>query len=105
MIHQFDVFRNPIRTGRDERPYVISLQHYHLDHLRTRIVAPLARHRADGSHRRPMPALTILDETLYLSPTEIVTLSTNYLRGAAVANLENYRREIVEAVDLVLVGI
>lgn len=104
MIRQFDVFRNPIRSGRDDRPYVVSLQHSHLDDLRSRVVAPLVRERIIKPGMRLTPRVIVLDEALYFLPTEIVTLSTRHFQ-APVANLEVYRRQIVDAVDVMFLGI
>ena len=104
MIRQFDVFRNPIRSGREDRPYVVSLQHSHLDELRSRVVAPLVRERIIKPGARITPRVIVLDEPLYFLPTEIVTLSTTYLR-TPVANLDDYRRQIVDAVDMMFLGI
>jgi hypothetical protein len=104
MIRQFDVFRNPIRSGREDRPYVVNLQHSHLDDLRSRVVAPLVHERIIKSGARLTPRVIVLDEPLYFLPTEIVTLSTKNLQRP-VANLEYYRRQIVDAVDMMFLGI
>src|SRR3569623_520816 len=99
LIRQFDVFRNPIRSGREDRPYVVSLQHPHLDELRSRVVAPLVRERIIKPGARQTPRDIVLEEPLYFMPTEIVTLSTKHLQ-TPIANLEYYRRQIVDAVDM-----
>lgn len=104
MIRQFDVFRNPVRSGREDRPYVVSLQHSHLDDLRSRVVAPLVRERIIMPGTRLTPRVMVRGEPLYFLPTEILTLSTRYLQ-TAIANLEDYRRQIVDAVDMMFLGI
>ncbi|HSC18758.1 MAG TPA: CcdB family protein [Rhizomicrobium sp.] len=104
MIRQFDVFRNPIRSGREDRPYVVSLQHSHLDELRSRVVAPLVRERVIKPGARLTPRVTVRDEPLHFLPTELVTLSTKYLQ-TPIANLEEYRRQIVDALDMMFLGI
>lgn len=104
MIRQFDVFRNPIRSGREDRPYVVSLQHSHLDDLRSRVVAPLVRERIIKPGARLTPRVIVLDEPLYFLPTELVTLSTKYLH-IPIANLEEYRRQIVDSIDMMFLGI
>jgi toxin CcdB len=103
MNRQFDVFPNPIRAGRDTRPYVVSLQHGNLDTLRTRLIAPLGLQKAVKSEGRLTPKVTVLDVQLYLLPMEIVTIPVQFLREP-VANLEDLRRQIIDAVDLMLVG-
>lgn len=104
MTRQFDAFRNPIRSGREDRPYVVSLQHPHLDDLRSRVVGPLVRERIIKPGTRLTPRVVVLDEPLFFLPTEIVTLSTRYLQ-TPVANLEDYRRQIIDAVDFMFLGI
>jgi hypothetical protein len=103
MTRQFDVFVNPVRTGREDRPYVITLQHDHLDQLRARLVAPLVKEKIITPGARLTPQLPVRGQTLYLLPTEIITLSKTYLRDP-VANLEEFRRQIIDAIDLMLVG-
>jgi len=104
MIRQFDVFRNPIRTGREDRPYVVSLQHSHLDELRSRVVAPLVCERIIRPGERLTPRVIVRNEPLYLLPTEIVTLATKYLQ-TPITNLEDDRCQIVDALDMMFLGI
>jgi len=104
MIHQFDVFPNPMKGGRHERPYVVSLQHVSLDHYPTRLAAPLVVEGAMVPMGRMTPAFEIEGRRLRLSLTEIATLPVRLLRSP-VANLEADRNRIVAALDLVFTGI
>jgi toxin CcdB len=104
MIRQFDAFPNPLRSGRDDRPYVVSIQHRSLDHLRTRLVLPLVREKALTPAGRLNAAVRVRGRVLHVSPYEITTLAARSL-AAPVANLEEYRSQIIAALDLVFTGI
>ncbi|HXC55330.1 MAG TPA: CcdB family protein [Rhizomicrobium sp.] len=104
MTRQFDVFRNPLRSGRDQRPYVLAIQHVFLDGLPTRVVVPLVTEGAIHMLPRLNPSLTVLGQRLHLSPTEPFALALRYLRKP-VAHLSLERDRIVAALDLVFTGI
>ena len=104
MIRQFDVFRNPLRAGREQRPYVLAIQHVFFDNLPTRVVVPLTTSAAIKVMPRLNPAFKISGQILHLSPTEPFALAVRYLR-APVANLQADRDRIIAALDLVFTGI
>lgn len=104
MIRQYDVFPNPLRASRGDRPFVVSLQHRMLDHLPTRLVAPLVVDGAAIPLGRLTPTLRVNDRTYRLSPYEILPLAVRLL-GAPVANLEAFRSQITAATDLVFLGV
>ena len=103
MIRQFDVVPNPLRTGRAEKPFLVCIQHHHLGHLTSRVMAPLLT-RPIGHHPRLYPALRIGLQTYFLDPAEIVTIPVKRL-AESIANLESERDRIVAALDLVFTGI
>jgi toxin CcdB len=102
-ISQFDVFPNPVRQGREHKPFVISLQHRHLDHLHTRVAAPLVT-EFRGSPSRLNPVFVIGGQRVFLDPTDLGAMDVRLLRKP-VANLESERYRIMAALDLVLTGI
>jgi hypothetical protein len=104
MIRQFDVFPNPFRAGRADRPYLIWVQHRFLDAAASRLVAPLSIERAFNHWPRLNPELLVLGQRLFLVPTDLASLSPKHLR-APVANLESDRDRIVAALDLVFTGV
>ena len=104
MSRQFDVYPNPSRTGREDRPFVIVVQHLFFDDMPTRVVAPLVLTRAIRPRLRLNPAVIVEKRDLYFSPTEMFTISLKYLRNP-IANLEADRDRIVAAIDLLLTGI
>jgi toxin CcdB len=104
MIRQFDVLRNPLRSGRDERPFVIVVQHVFFDDLPTRVVVPLMTASALKAQPRLNPAFKVLGQSVHLSPTELFSLLLRHLRNP-IANLGADRDRIVAALDLVFTGI
>jgi toxin CcdB len=101
---QFDVHANPSRLGREDRPFLLVVQTRFLDHLKTRVCAPLIVEHALRTEPRLNPRLRLTGRDYYLSPTELVTLPVRLL-GKPVANLEDYRDRIIAALDLVFLGI
>jgi toxin CcdB len=105
MIRQFDVFPNPSKSGREQRPFVLTIQHVFFDDLPTRVVVPLVVSGAiKGMLPRLNPAFRILGETVHLSPTEPFALRLRFLRNA-VANLDSEHDRIAAALDMVIAGI
>ena len=104
MIRQFDVVRNPARIGRNDRPFLINIQHDHFGQTGRRIVAPLVMLRAIKPVSRLNPSFDIMDEHLYLMPNDLATFSARDL-GAPVANLATHRDRIIAAFDLIITGI
>jgi toxin CcdB len=101
---QFNVHINPSRMGRQDRPYVVTLQSRLLDHLPTRVCAPLFVEGAYKVERRLNPAIEVLGCIYYFSPTETVTLPMRVL-GKPIANVEDHRDRIVAALDTMFLGI
>jgi len=101
---QFDVHANPSRLGRHDRPFLVTLQTRFLDHLNTRVCAPLVMQGAIKPQPRLNPFLTVEGQDYYFSPTELVTLPVRML-GKPVANLEVQRDRIVGALDRLFLGI
>ncbi|MEJ0026123.1 MAG: CcdB family protein [Rhizomicrobium sp.] len=104
MTRQFDVFRNPLRAGREQRPFVIAMQHAFFDRLPTRVVMPLVVKTALDFQPRLNPVFNIQGRQLHLSPTEPFALSIRFLRDP-IDSLASERDRIVAALDLVFTGI
>jgi toxin CcdB len=104
MIHQFDVFRNPIRAQRALKPYVVCVQHDSFGGLTTRVVAALAARPPKFDQPRTAPAVRVAKETVYLDPTDLITLPVQFL-GVAITNVQSQRDRIIPALDLVITGV
>jgi len=104
MIRQFDVVRNPLAAARTDRPFLVCIQHHHLYHLATRLMAPLATERVVREQSRLNPALVVAGRTFFLLPQDLQALPIRLL-GSAVTSIESERGRIVAALDLVFTGI
>jgi toxin CcdB len=99
----FDVIANPVRHGREAIPFYVCVQHAMLDHLRTRVMAPL---QPVGSHQpsRLYPHLNVAGQKVFLNPTDLVTMEVRHL-GQPIANLKADSFRITAALDLVFTGV
>ncbi|HTT99814.1 MAG TPA: CcdB family protein [Rhizomicrobium sp.] len=104
MSRQFDVFPNPLKAGRESRPYLINIQHPFFEERATRIVAPLVVAAAILPQGRLNPIVTMQHQKLHFSPTEMFTISLRHLRSPVV-NLSADRDKLLAAIDLVFTGI
>jgi toxin CcdB len=104
MSNQFDVFANPSRTGREERPYVVVVQSKYVAEVATRICVPLIAEAFLRPQPRLNPPIQIANKKYYFHPVEMMTIPLRLLRSP-VANVEDHRDRIVTALDLVFLGI
>ncbi|HWD27746.1 MAG TPA: CcdB family protein [Rhizomicrobium sp.] len=104
MTRQFDVYRNPLRGSREERPFVVVIQHDFLSDRPSRVAMPLVVKHAIHPVRRLNPLIDVLGTSYYLSPTETVALPVRLLREA-VDNLARERDRIVSALDYLFSGV
>ena len=103
MIRQFDVFPNPLRRGKEERPYLIVVQSDRFA-MTSRVCAPLVAERFLRPDGRLNPVFIVAGEKCYLHPVELITLPIHVLRSPVI-NLESDRYRIIAALDLVFTGI
>jgi len=104
MTRQFDVCRYPVRGAVRDRLYVLVVQARFLDHMNTRVCAPLVVANAFFRQTRLNPLLRVEGTDVFLSPTEVATFPLRVL-GSPIDNLETDRDRIVAALDLVFTGI
>lgn len=103
-VSYFDVVPNPMQQARKARPFYVCVQHRLLDHLRTRIMAPLLNANGDQQQSRLYPLLNVGDRMVILDPTDLVTMEVRHL-GQPIANLASESFRIVAALDLVFTGV
>jgi toxin CcdB len=102
-IRQFDVVSNPTRSGKGRIPFLINLQHHHLDHLKTRLVAGLISGLpCEPSRLNPM--FNIDGNDVFFDPTDIAAIDMRFLKNP-VANLASDTFRITAALDLVFTGV
>src|SRR5256885_1058829 len=101
---QFDVFSNPDPDSVSSHPYFIVLQADALEHLNTRLVAPLIAPKQLPLFHRLMPEVAVKDSRYVIDVTNIGVLPTRILQKPVV-NLEAERYRLIGALDLVFTGI
>jgi toxin CcdB len=82
---------------------VVVLQHEHLSDLGTLVVAPLFASTAPESIQRLRPLVHVGDRDYVVAIDRLASLPARQL-GAAVANLEGSRYELVNALDFLFAG-
>lgn len=103
---QFDVYPNPSKTSKAHYPYLVDVQSSLLTNLTTRIVVPLGKRSAFGSHtmRGLTPEITFDDQELLLLVPQIASVSQKHLKNP-IGTLAHFREQIIEAIDLAITGI
>ena len=99
---QYDAHRNVSTTS--DVPFLLDLQSGFLDHLRTRVVAPLVPLEQFGTPMtRLNPVFEIEGEPHVMATTDIAGVDANVL-GEAVASFDGRHDDIVAAVDFLFHG-
>lgn len=105
MISQFDTFPNPVTAARKAYPLVVCLQSDLVAEGATRVVAPLAPHRALPEIPGRIAPLVSVDGSSYVVLVDrIVNLPVRDL-SRRVANLRSHREQVLGAVDLLFYGV
>ncbi|WP_133471307.1 CcdB family protein [Paraglaciecola marina] len=102
-MNQFDIYINPIAKGRGLYPYVCCLQSELLDGLSTRVVCFVTGDATVAFDKVSVPI--IIDNTeFHLCMNVVATIESNRLSGL-VCNVIDWRNDIVNAYDALLMGI
>jgi toxin CcdB len=102
---QFDVFRNKNPSQAKRIPFVIDLQSELLEHLATRVVAPLADPGLiDGKLAKILnPSFVVEGRKVVMLTPELAGIPRKAL-GSRVGTLAPQRAEIIAALDLTFTG-
>lgn len=103
---QFTVCRNKNPQTRSAVPFLLDIQNDLLQDLETRIVVPLHPVSAlqGQALRTLMPILEIEGERFIMVTPQMAGIPKSEL-GAPVTRVEQYRYEIIAAIDFLLTGI
>ena len=104
MVRQFDVCPNPDPETRDAHPYLVVLQSDALKYIDTRVVAPLVGPKKIQFFERLLPEVTMNGSRYVVAVPDLAAIATAQLT-LPVANLEQYRYQLIAAIDLVFTGI
>jgi toxin CcdB len=104
-MNQLDVHRlNPVIGGRGESSEIIVfLQHRHARAIDTVIVAPVVLEGTLPSLQRARPSV-ILEGREHIAVVDRLAAVERHSIGQRVGSLENYRDELIRAVDVLLTG-
>ncbi len=84
-------------------PFLLCVQHRHLDFLKTRLMAALIE-GMPGQPGRLNPKFTVVGRTVFLDPTNLAAVNMKLLKSP-VANLASESFRITAALDLVFTGV
>jgi toxin CcdB len=102
---QFDVCRNTNPAPSRVIPYLLEVQSDLLDVLATRVVVPLVLATEMGKTAKTLnPQFEIEGVSVVMSTPEIAGVPCRVL-GEKVASLQQQRKEIIAALDLLFTGI
>ena len=104
MVRQFDVCPNPDPETRDAHPYFVVLQSDALKYIETSVVAPLVGPKKIQFLERLLPEVTVKGSRYVIAIPDLAAIPTAQLISP-VANLGEYRYQIIGALDLVFTGI
>src|SRR5262245_7288735 len=104
-MNQFDIFRNPDRSERDTKPYLVVLQHNHMHLLPSLLVAPLVPAELTITMARLSPEAELEGRRFKLHIYDLATFSRRYFKAAAVGSLKAQRDAIVSALDMLFTGV
>ena len=97
---QFDLYKNS-RENSDIFPYLLDITHEINSVSKFRVVVPLCNDTHAITHLNP--SFNIEGEKLYMSTMDIAGIPSTML-GDTVDNLEEYRTQIIDALDFLVNG-
>ena len=103
---QFWVYKNTNRATQSRVPYLLDIQSPLLDELQTTVVIPLYSKAFIGKAAitKLCPDVQIEGESFVVLASQITGIDRKIL-GEKIADLSDYRAEIVAAIDFIVSGI
>ena len=101
---QFDVFINSDPDTKESHPYLIVLQASVLNPIATCVVAPLVTSRKILFYDRLLPEVVVSGARYVIATPDLSAIPMTAVKSA-VANLEEYRYQILGALDTMFMGI
>ena len=98
---QFTVYKNENSKTNKEYPYIIDVQNNILSSLHTCVVVPLSLTMKPIKHLNPV--FEIEGRNVVMSTAQMAGVDRSML-NKKVTNLEHSRRQIVDAIDFMIVG-
>ncbi len=106
MMSQFTLYKNENKNSKKVYPYFIDVQSDLLDDLNSRQVIPLsAQETLDYLNAKKLCPTIVIDEGIFVLLTHQMTSIPSSALKNKVTSLEQYRSDILSAIDLLLTGI
>ena len=103
---QFTLYRNEDGSSNETYPFFIDIQNSLLSDLNSRIVIPLSPYATlNNNEAKKLCPVIHLDEGDFVLLTHQITSVPKSILKTEVISLENFRYEILAAVDMLISGI
>ncbi len=105
-MEQFTLYRNENENSKKAYPYFVDVQSDLLEELNSRIVIPLSSQKAlnNINAKKLCPVIEINEGAFILLTHQMTSVPRSALKKK-ITTLEEYRYEILGAIDLLLTGI
>jgi len=106
-VGQFTLYRNSNNSSNKTYPYFVEIQNDLLGGLNSRVVIPLSPYNSQDKTdaKKLCPVIKLGDEEKFILLTHQITSVPKSILKTKVASLEEYRYEILGAIDILLSGI
>jgi len=106
MMKQFTLYKNENKNSKKAYPYFVNIQSDLLDDLNSRVVIPLSPQKTlNNINAKKLCPIIEIDEGVFVLLTHQMTSIPYSALRKEVTSLENYRYDILTAIDLLLTGI
>ncbi len=103
---QYSLYKNRNKDTKKTYPYFVNVQSDLLDELNSRLVIPLSPHKTlNQTNVKKLCPIIDIDEGCFVLLTHQITTVPKSILKKEISSLENYRYEILGAIDLLLTGI
>ena len=103
---QFSLYKNQDKRSKGSYPYFVDVQNDLFSDLNSRTVIPFARHESLNKTdvERLCPVVPIRNRNFVLLTHQMTSVPVSILSKEEMT-LENYRYEILDAIDMLITGI
>lgn len=103
---QFTLYKNEHSASNKVYPYFVDVQHSLLSDLNSRLVIPLSPYDAlnNTNAKRLCPVIPLAEGNFVLLTHQMTSVPKSILK-TEVTSLENFRYEILAAIDMLITGI
>lgn len=103
---QFTLYENNDSSSKKAYPYLVDVQNALLSDLNSRVVIPLSPHEAlKNTDVKRLCPLICLDDGDFVLMTHQMTSVPKSILHTEVTSLENFRYEILSAIDILISGV